>query len=108
MKIVFYDGECGVCNRFVFFLLERDHKDQLNFAPLQGPTAKLLIKAPIDLSTMALADGETIYLRSTGAIRSMASLGGIWKAMLVFFDRSVFFKRSFLRLVCKKPSPHLG
>lgn len=42
MVILFFDGECGLCNRAVVHFLnwERDNC-QVQFAPLQGSTAEL-------------------------------------------------------------------
>lgn len=37
--VVFFDGTCGLCNRVVDFLLERDTQGILLFSPLQGATA---------------------------------------------------------------------
>jgi predicted DCC family thiol-disulfide oxidoreductase YuxK len=37
--LVFYDGECGLCDRAVQFLLRFDTKKLFAFAPLQGSTA---------------------------------------------------------------------
>src|SRR5690606_24969352 len=44
--IVFYDGECGVCNGFVQFILK--NSIHIKFAPLQGESAKQ--KLPIELT----------------------------------------------------------
>ena len=38
--LVFFDGECGFCDRTVQWLLERDEQEQLYFAPLQGEQAR--------------------------------------------------------------------
>ncbi|CAF23415.1 thiol-disulfide oxidoreductase DCC family protein [Candidatus Protochlamydia amoebophila] len=38
--LVFYDGECGLCDSLVQFLIKIDHDKQFAFAPLQGETAK--------------------------------------------------------------------
>ena len=37
--IVYFDGVCGLCNRFVDFLLKRKNVSHFQFAPLQGQTA---------------------------------------------------------------------
>jgi hypothetical protein len=37
--IVLYDGVCGLCNRYVRFVLERDRRRQFRFASLQGHSA---------------------------------------------------------------------
>ncbi|MCA1563027.1 MAG: DCC1-like thiol-disulfide oxidoreductase family protein [Acidobacteria bacterium] len=38
--VVFYDGVCGLCNRFVWFVLRRDRQKRIQFAPLQGELAR--------------------------------------------------------------------
>ena len=42
--LIFYDGECGLCDRFVQFLLKGDKNKQFVFAPLQGETATQYLK----------------------------------------------------------------
>jgi predicted DCC family thiol-disulfide oxidoreductase YuxK len=42
--LVFYDGECGLCDHFVQTLLRLDHNRQFVFAPLQGDTARVKLK----------------------------------------------------------------
>ena len=38
--LVFFDGECGFCDRTVQWLLKNDDLEQLYFAPLQGELAQ--------------------------------------------------------------------
>ncbi len=38
--VLFFDGECGLCNRTVRALLRLDRRGVVRFAPLQGPTAQ--------------------------------------------------------------------
>lgn len=48
--LVFYDGECGLCDRVVQTLLKVDTHERFVFAPLQGKTAeKLLQDLPLSL-----------------------------------------------------------
>ena len=44
--IVFFDGVCGLCNQAVDFLVSRDRKHGLRFAPLQGETSQRLLNLP--------------------------------------------------------------
>jgi predicted DCC family thiol-disulfide oxidoreductase YuxK len=37
--IIFFDGVCSLCNAFIDFLIKRDKKSVLRYAPLQGRTA---------------------------------------------------------------------
>lgn len=42
--LVFYDGNCGLCDRAVQFLLKEDKQKRFVFAPLQGETASQYLK----------------------------------------------------------------
>ena len=42
-NVVFFDGVCGLCNRFVDFVLSRDRRAAIRFAPLQGETARRVV-----------------------------------------------------------------
>lgn len=65
--VVLYDGECGLCNRSVKFLIKRDG-GQLYYAPLQGETAAALREQhpeiPATLESVVLVDGDKVRLRS--------------------------------------------
>jgi len=77
--IVFYDGECGLCHRFVQFILARDHAATFRFAPLQGPTAARLIPGlAVELGSVVLKDETGIYQQSEASLRVLARLGGLW------------------------------
>lgn len=85
-KIVYFDGHCNVCNRFVDFLLRHDARHSLKYAPLQGITAAQNLAPALrtDLATMVLQDGDVFYVESSAAIRTLAHLGGGFKLMSVF------------------------
>lgn len=36
--ILFYDGDCGLCHRFVLFVLKHEQEPDFRFAPLGGET----------------------------------------------------------------------
>lgn len=83
MNIVFFDGECGVCNRFVQFLLDHDPGHRLHYAPLQGEAAKTRFATPPDLSSVIFCEEEKIHFRSDAALRAIMTLGGYWSLMRV-------------------------
>ncbi|MDE3188044.1 MAG: DUF393 domain-containing protein [Acidobacteriota bacterium] len=41
--LVIFDGHCGLCNRSVQWLLRRDRRDRLRFAPSESPQAAALL-----------------------------------------------------------------
>lgn len=93
--VLFFDGECGLCNRVVRWLLASDRRGTLRFAPLQGPTAQAYLRAhglPLnDFSSLVFApdwpaaaaepllrtDGVIAALRATDRPATAARLAAI-------------------------------
>jgi predicted DCC family thiol-disulfide oxidoreductase YuxK len=77
--IVFFDGVCGLCNRFIDFVIKRDRAGVFRFAPLQGETARERLPAADvrDVNTMVLVDEQGVFRKSTAATRILIRLGGI-------------------------------
>ena len=71
--IVFYDGECGFCNRTVAFVLSHDKSKSIRFASIQseftiGLFEQRGFEAP-DLSTFYFLENGALYKKSTAALR---------------------------------------
>ena len=81
LRIVYFDGVCGLCNRFVDLLLTKDRDPALRFAPLQGATAQQRIPAHTMgvLDTVVYERDGRIHTKSGAAIRILRDIGGIWK-----------------------------
>ena len=81
--IMFYDGECGLCSRTVQWCLRNDKRGIVRFAPIQGSTYAALDNPnkPTVISTMVLAEGAQLFIKSTGVLRLMTNMGGIWKPL---------------------------
>jgi predicted DCC family thiol-disulfide oxidoreductase YuxK len=80
--VVFYDGQCPFCHRWVRFLLNRDKRDRLRFASLQSEwTHNFLLHKDLNhpgMDSIAVWDGRGLLLQSTAAISISAALPGIW------------------------------
>ena len=78
--VILYDGECGLCDRLVQWVLQRDEKGHFHFAPLQSPWAQEALRRhglrTTDFDTMVLLDNERVFLRSSAALRVLKSLPG--------------------------------
>lgn len=76
--IVYFDGHCSLCNGFVDFLIRRDRRHRLMYAPMQGETARARLPAALvnDIATMAVFDGTEVAIESTAALRAIGELGG--------------------------------
>lgn len=80
--VVLYDGECGLCNRSVKFLIKRDG-GQLYYAPLQGETAAALREQhpeiPKTLESVVLVHDGKVRLRSKAFMYIAKYLTAPWR-----------------------------
>lgn len=81
--IVFFDGQCGLCDWFVNFVISEDHNRVLLFSPLQGETAKTVIShIELDkLQSVILYDNNQLYRQSDAILRTLGYLGGLWRLL---------------------------
>jgi predicted DCC family thiol-disulfide oxidoreductase YuxK len=83
---VYFDGLCGLCDRFVEFVLRRDRRGRFVFAPLQGETARARLPAdlrPEPLGTVVLEEEGRFRTRSDAALAVLTGLGGAWRAAAI-------------------------
>ena len=82
--IVFFDGECVMCNGFLDWMMTIDRSVILRVSPLQGKTAKRLLPPlphnPEEWSIYFL-DENKLYSQSEAVVQILRRLGGFW-AML--------------------------
>jgi predicted DCC family thiol-disulfide oxidoreductase YuxK len=86
-SIVFYDGICGLCNRFVQFVMQRDGEKRFRFAALHSDTAHHLLQPyRVHLSNVSTvcvmvnpgSPEEKLFTQSDAAVEVTARLGGMW------------------------------
>lgn len=82
--IVFFDGDCGVCNFWVQWILKRDKKDRFLFASLQSDFGQeFLTERKLNtevFNTLYLWKPNHYYLEKSKAVLQIAHLlGGIYK-----------------------------
>jgi len=81
--IVFFDGVCGLCNRFVDWVIRRDGRGRFVFAPLQGATARAMGVEPRTedpaLWSIVLVDASGVRKRSDAVLLIAAELGGAYR-----------------------------
>lgn len=99
--LVFYDGDCGLCDRIVQFLIQKDHQQLFVFAPLQGETASIYLKnLPPEIrftDSLILVENyrlsyPRVYILAKGALRIAWLLGWPWLLLgwLSFFPGWMF------------------
>jgi predicted DCC family thiol-disulfide oxidoreductase YuxK len=81
LPIIFFDGECNLCNGFVDLILKIDRDSIFHLAPLQGKTAaQFLPPLPNDREAWSVfyLDEHQLYSQSDAAIQIAKRLGGLW------------------------------
>ena len=85
MKVIFFDGYCGLCNGFIDFMMKIDRSAKFKFSPLQSDFARSTLRSEDvnDLkSLVVLIDGK-FYRKAPGVLRALAELGGTWKLISI-------------------------
>jgi predicted DCC family thiol-disulfide oxidoreductase YuxK len=86
MKIIFFDGYCGLCNGFVDFILKFDKNAVFKFSPLQSEFAKTKLNQSDveDLKSVVVLINDKTYRKAEAALKALAELGWPWKILLIF------------------------
>jgi predicted DCC family thiol-disulfide oxidoreductase YuxK len=88
--VLLYDGECGLCNALMRFMLKHDRRGVLKFAPLQGRTGQTFLRSrgldTEDFDSLVFIEDagrpDTPYFfRTAGALRAMGEMGGVWRRL---------------------------
>lgn len=96
--VLFFDGECNLCNSFVQFIIRHDRQKQFLFSPLQSPAgqqARLHIAQNANLSTVILLHNGRYLSRSAAALTVLKMLGMPWSLL---YAATIFpaFLRNFV------------
>lgn len=87
--VIFFDGQCALCNGFVRYVLRHDRKGLFRFSPLQSSYAQRLgLQIPTEadgsLSTMIVLWEGTQYRYADGVLKVLQHLGGLHILAVVF------------------------
>ncbi|MEX6625387.1 thiol-disulfide oxidoreductase DCC family protein [Tenacibaculum salmonis] len=87
-KIILFDGVCNFCNSSVLKAIKLDTKNQFVFASLQSDIGKEITNylgidtSKID-SIILYEPKVAYYIKSTAALKIMASFGGFWNLTVI-------------------------
>lgn len=101
--VVLFDGVCNFCNASVNFIIDRNPKDDLRFAPLQSEAARSLLKdvgvaiPEGDPDSILLVQNGKVYSHSGAALRIAAHLTfpwflGVFGLLTPWFLRDLVYK----------------
>jgi predicted DCC family thiol-disulfide oxidoreductase YuxK len=105
-SILFYDGDCAMCNHTVQFVVNHEKKgNNLLFAPLQSDFAKeKLLPYKYDfnnLSTMVLLMDGKAYYRSGAALTLAKFLKAPYRWMIVFIAVPRFIRDGVYHFIAR-------
>jgi predicted DCC family thiol-disulfide oxidoreductase YuxK len=109
--IVFFDGDCVMCNGFLDWLIAIDRSVLFRFAPLQGETARHLLpplpQNPEEWSIYVL-DETGLYSQSEAVLQILRLLGGVWALLSVGGVIPIVLRDSVYRVVARNRYRILG
>ncbi len=109
--IVFFDGQCVMCNGFLDWMMAIDRSALLRVAPLQGETAKRLLPPFPDQSedwSIYFLDETGLYSQSEAVIQILRRLGGFWGVLTVGGVVPVALRDAIYRVVASNRYQILG
>lgn len=85
--VVLYDGECGLCQRSVRFLLRHERGAELRFAALGSETGQRLLRergVARETDAMVLVEPEATHVGAEAALALCAYLRWPWRGLRGF------------------------
>ena len=109
-RILFFDGDCGLCTRSVRLLFKFDRNSRIHCAPLQGLTSskslpeKFREKSKLSTVVYLIEDSGTqkLYTRSHAICAILIEMGGISRILGKFlFIIPVFLREVAYQVIAK-------
>ncbi|MDY3338198.1 DCC1-like thiol-disulfide oxidoreductase family protein [Riemerella anatipestifer] len=103
---LFYDGDCGVCNRWVQWVLKNDKNDNFRFVALQSSFGQSFLKdrnlPTSNFSTLYLWKPNAFYLTKSDAVIKIGHiLGGKFSLLNIGKVVPTFVRNKMYDLVAK-------
>lgn len=105
-QIIFYDGDCGLCNRSVAYVFKHEKDKAIFFASIQSDFTKQLFKSKgwkePDLSTVYFLENGKLYQKSTAALKVCKYLKSPRSWMKAFFIVPRFIRDAVYDFIAKR------
>ncbi len=109
--VLLYDGECGLCNAVVRFMLREDAGGRMQFAPLQSAPAQAYLRTQglptKDFDSLVFIpdwigrENGKPKLRTAGVCAALDELGGVWRVASWLRMLPPWLRDSAYKLVAK-------
>ena len=105
-QIIFYDGDCGLCNRSVAYVLKHEKEKTIFFASIQSDFTKQLFQTKgweePDLSTVYFLENGRLFKKSTAALKVSKFLKVPKSWMVTFFIVPKFIRDAVYDFIAKR------
>jgi predicted DCC family thiol-disulfide oxidoreductase YuxK len=87
-RVLYYDGECGLCERAVQFTLEYDIAQKVSFLPLQNRLTEKRLPPEFQsvrqsLESVIYQRGNVFSIKSKAILLLLHDLGGLWRILSI-------------------------
>lgn len=100
--IVFYDGDCGLCQRSIAFLYQADKEHKLRFAPLNGVTYQSIYQGPARMDTVRVYSNGKTWEKSRAFIELGKYLGGLFRLLVILKLIPAFIRDGIYDQIAKR------
>jgi predicted DCC family thiol-disulfide oxidoreductase YuxK len=103
--IILFDGVCNFCNSTVNFVLKKDKKGTIKFAPLQSEVGLKLLQQfglpTADMKSFIFIENDKAYTKSTAALKVCKQLKGLWPLVYGFVIIPSFIRDGLYNWIAK-------
>lgn len=103
--VILFDGVCNFCNGAVNFVIKRDEKALIQFAPLQSEKGRMFSRqfgfSEEDMKTFLFIEDGRVYTKSTAALRVCRYLGALWPLCYGFIIVPKFIRDGMYNWIAK-------
>lgn len=107
--IVFFDGVCNLCNRFIQFVIKKEKKDYFRFSALSTELGQSIINQNrIKDDSIILFENGKIYTQSDAVLRIYRHLLGFYPILYYSIYFPKFIRNAFYKIIAKNRYHLLG
>ncbi|HWB24275.1 MAG TPA: DCC1-like thiol-disulfide oxidoreductase family protein [Chitinophagaceae bacterium] len=103
--VILFDGICNLCDSSVQFVIRHDSKRKFRFASLQSTFGQEVLRQfklpPMELNSFILLENNTLYTRSTGALKVAKKLDGMISWLYAFIIVPPFMRNAVYNFIAR-------
>ena len=104
-KIIFFDGDCGLCNGILRWIKNKKRSSVFQFIPLQHLKNKndsqFKIPLPKNYDGIIFMTNDIVYLKSNAVFRILFELHPLWKILQPLLWLPTWFRDFFYDLIAR-------